>query len=179
METSHQSQLDAEFVVHLTGTQSALAFYVRGLMPGDTEVDEVIQQVNALAWQKRNDFELGTNFRAWIYAIARYEVLNYRKQQARHSRLLLSEELDAIVAQELEGVDDDFAERQSALQECLARLKPANRELLLARYGTTESIAEYAARVGRSLRGVRVTLTRLKSQLAACIERRLKLGELP
>ena len=47
------------------------------------------------------DFTLGTNFKAWAFSVARYEVLNYRKQQARDARLVFSEELEETFAEEL------------------------------------------------------------------------------
>ena len=53
----------------------------------------MVQQTNAKLWEKRTEFELGTNFQAWSSAIARYEVLNYRKKQARDARLTFSDEL--------------------------------------------------------------------------------------
>ena len=122
---------DAQFVAELTRCQSPLELYVRGLMPGDPAAEEVVQQANAKIWLKRADFELGTNFRAWALSIARFEVLNYRKQQARDARLRFSDELEQTIATEMAELEDDLAERQTALQECLGELKPESRELLI------------------------------------------------
>ena len=70
-------------------------------------------------------------------------------------------------------LDDDLLERHAALKECLKLLKPESRELLLLRYGSRETLASFSSRVGRSLGGLRVTLHRLRRELAECIERRL------
>ena len=169
----HQHAEDSSIVGLLTDCQLSLRLYVRGLMPGDPSAGDVIQQANARIWEKRDEFEPGTNFKAWAMAIARYEVLNQRKRQARDARLSFSSELEETIAAEMIQISDDLAERQAALRECMKSLKPANRELLVRRYASRESLADFASRMGRSVGGVKVTLHRLRSSLAECIERRL------
>ena len=169
---------DSSIVGLLTDCQLPLRLYVRALMPGDASAGDVIQQANAKIWEKRDEFEPGTNFKAWAMAIARYEVLNHRKRQARDSRLVFSSELEETVAAEMIQMGDDLAARQAALRECMKSLKPGNRELLILRYASRESLADFAKRMGRSVGGVKVTLHRLRNSLAECIERRLlSMGE--
>lgn len=173
MELSNPSDDEAEFVTMLTASQNAIALAVRALMPGERSVDEVVQQTNVKIWQKRGEFEAGTNFRAWAGAIARFEVLNYRKQQARDARIKLSDELEDIIVAEVAGIDDEILSRQSALHECLKGLKSESREMLLSRYSGEETLAQLAERVGRSVGGIKVTLSRLRTALLECIQRRL------
>jgi RNA polymerase sigma-70 factor (ECF subfamily) len=175
---NHPHADDSAFVALLTETQMPLRLYVRALMPGDPSVGDVIQHANAKLWEKRQEFEPGTNFKAWAIAIARFEVLNHRKRQARDARLQFSSELEEIVTSEMVQLDDDLAERQAALRECMKSLKPASRELLLRRYESREPLSDFANRVGRSLGGVKVTLHRLRTSLAQCIERKMiSMGE--
>ena len=94
----------------------------------------MVQQANATIWTKRTDFEPGTNFKAWAFSIARFEVLNYRKQQARDARLVFSDELEQTIATELADAPDDFQDRHEALKACLRKLRHEDRELLLHRY---------------------------------------------
>ena len=173
MEPSNPSDDQAEFVARLTASQNAIALAVRALMPGESSVDEVVQQTNAKLWQKRSEFERGTNFRAWANAIARFEVLNYRKQQARDSRIKFSDELEHIIVAETAETNDEMLNRQSALRECLKQLKSESREMLLSRYSDDETLAQLAARFGRSVGGIKVTLCRLRTALTDCIQRRL------
>ena len=174
MEAS-DSDPDSEIVALLTEHQSALRLYVASLLPGDSAASDVAQQANATIWKKRSDFELGTNFKAWVFSIARYEVLNYRKKQAKDARrFVFGEELEEIFAEELPALPNDLDERQSALRGCLDRLKQADRELILARYFKDTSLHDYAAEIGRSVGGLKVTLHRLRSKLAACIEHKME-----
>ena len=173
MDSAPQNDADAEFVAQLTSHQSALRLYVASLLPGCDDVADVAQQANVTIWDKRADFESGTNFKAWIFAIARYKVLDYRKKKARDSRLTFTEEMEGIFAAELPEFSDDLDSRQQHLRECLAQLKPAQRELIQHRYFHRTPLEEYAKLIGRSAGGLRVTLHRLRETLARCIESKL------
>lgn len=163
-----------DFVALLTEIQMPLRLYVQSLMPGDSAAHDVVQQANATLWKKREDFTLGTNFKAWAFSVARYEVLNYRKQQARDSRLVFGEELEQIIAEDLSERDDDTEQRHEALKGCLEKLRQQDRELLLHRYtASAGTLDEFAERVGRSVGGLKVTLHRLRNALLGCIEKQL------
>lgn len=170
---------DADFVALLTAVQLPLLVYVRSLLPGELAAREVAQQTNARIWEMRGEFETGTNFKAWVFQIARYEVLSYRKRAARDSRLVFSGELEHTLAEELTAPAEETLLRQDALRECLGKLKSEDRELLMHRYGSGQTLSEYAAVVGRSVGGLKVTLHRLRTTLLHCIQRNLRSGKVP
>ena len=167
----------ANFVSQLTAHQLALQTYVRSLLLGNAAASDVVQQANAKIWEKRNDFELGTNFKAWAFSIARYEVLNFRKRQARDARLVFSDDLEQTIATELSETNLALQERYAALRQCLEKLRPQDRQLLLHRYASRETLSLYAQKVGKTVGGLKVTLHRLRSALLMCMERQLNSGE--
>ncbi len=173
--TDHESQI----VALLTDIQLPLHHYVHSLMPGDSSAKDVAQQTNAKLWEKRADFTPGTNFKAWAFSIARYEVLNYRKSQARDARLglVFSDELEEVMTEELTNEPDDLDLRQDALRECLNKLRPADKDLILSRYFKNETLQDFANQAGRSVGGLKVTLHRLRNKLQSCIEHTLHTGE--
>lgn len=173
MEPSEAPTHESQIVALLTAIQLPLLLYVRSLLPGDPAARDVAQHANATIWQKRMEFELGTNFKAWAFSIARYEVLNYRKQQARDARLVFSEELEETIAEELADRHDDIQRRHEALQHCLGKLRSQDRDLILHRYSNTGTLSDYARQVGRSVGGLKVTLHRLRNALLACMQRQL------
>lgn len=164
---------DNDFVALLTEHQSAIRYYVASLLPGDSRAADVAQQANLKVWEKREDFEPGTNFKAWAFAVARYEVLNFRKKEARDSRLLFSDELEEIMAGELASASDDFDIRREALTSCLKKLKPTDLALIRHRYFESAPLKEFAAANNRSAAGLKVTLHRIRSGLARCVERQV------
>lgn len=164
----------ADFVAQLTEIQPSLRLYVYSLMPGDAAAQDVVQQANTTIWRKRDEFVPGTNFKAWTFSVARYEVLNHRKQQARDSRILFGEELEQILAEDLVEHSDGTQRRHEALQWCLKKLRQQDRELLMHRYSATAgTLDDFAQRMGRSVGGLKVTLHRLRNALLGCIENRL------
>ncbi len=165
---------DTQFVALLTEIQLSLTLYVQSLLPGDRQASDVAQQANAKIWEKRHEFEVGTNFKAWSFAIARFVVLNYRKQQAKQSRLQFSHDLEQTLAEDLAAQNETLAARQEALQQCLSQLGDGERDLLLHRYASSETLADYAIEVGRSASALKVALSRLRGKLLACITRRLR-----
>lgn len=170
---SPEKDEDLEFVSLLTEHQSCLRMYVNSLLPGDSNAADVAQLSNTTIWKKRDSFEIGTNFKAWIFSIARYEVLNYRKQQARDSRLVFSEELEEIFAEEIPRLSDQQESQQRALRVCLEALKSSERDLINHRYHEVTSLQEYADRIGRSVGGLKVSLHRIRTKLQVCIDGKL------
>jgi RNA polymerase sigma-70 factor, ECF subfamily len=164
---------ESHVVAQLTEVQLPLRLYVQSLLPGDPAARDVAQQANATIWRKRADFEPGTNFKAWAFAIARFEVLNYRKQQARDARLVFSVELEATFAEELAGHGDDFEQRHAALKHCLEQLRPKHRDLILHRYASPGTLQEFSEKSGNTVGGLKVTLHRLRNVLLSCIEKHL------
>lgn len=165
---------ESAIVAQLTEIQPRLRSYVQSLMPGDSAAADITQQANQALWKKRNNFELGTNFTAWAFQIARYEVLNFRKKQARDSRLVFSPELEQVFADEIGTCA--VSDREQALKICLDGLKASDRQLLLHRYQSGSRLSEYAESTGRTVGGLKTTLHRLRAALARCIEAKMQKG---
>jgi RNA polymerase sigma-70 factor (ECF subfamily) len=165
---------ESQIVALLTEIQLPLRLYVQSLLPGDAAARDVAQQANATLWRKQGEFALGTNFKAWAFSVARYEVLNYRKRQARDARLVFSERLEETFAEDLVRETDATERKHEALKKCLENLRGQDRELLLHRYASAGTIAEYSERTGRSIGGLKVTLHRLRNALLACIRGQLQ-----
>ena len=168
-----RSNHDAQIVSLLTEVQLPLVLYVRSLMPGSSHAKDVAQQANVKIWEKRNDYELGTNFKAWVFSIARFEVLNFHKRAARDAKLMFSSDLQDAITTELLPDQHKIEPMHEALRGCLTLLKPKDRQLLLHRYASSEKLADYARQVGRSVGGLKVTLHRLRNKLLDCIHRKL------
>ena len=171
------SEQENEFVRQLTDVQSALRLYVRALMPGDPAAADVAQLANTRIWEKRADFTPGSNFKAWSFAIARFEVLSQRKRQARDARLIFSDGLDEVMADEIASLSEEQDRRQQALKTCLGKLKAGERALLMHRYHEEAPLKAFAEQSGRSLGGLKVTLHRLRASLQACIRKTLSTAQ--
>ena len=165
---------DAHFVSLLTGEQLSLRLFVNALLPSDAAAADLAQEASATAWKKRADFVPGTNFRAWVFQIARNHIANHRRKRAHEStRLAFSDRLQDTLASELSASEFDLEPRLQALRHCLQSLRPADRELIQHRYFHQTPLKDYAAQVGRSAGTLKVTLHRIRNSLEQCIVHRL------
>lgn len=164
------------FVRQWVSAQQAVASFVAALVPNPVEAEDILQNVAAAALRKFAQYDGARPFRAWAIGVARLEVLGARRAHARsfilHDSDLLAR-LEAAATEEVPARDD----RREALRRCLEALPMTSRELLRLRYEGGLAPAEIAGRMGKASGAVRVWLSRLRSALADCIERRLAEGE--
>lgn len=167
------SQPSSEFVGLLTAHQADLWAYIISLLPGDSEVADVLQKTNLVLWNEQKKFQTGTNFPAWAFAIARFEVLSHLKRKKRKGVVLLDNELLETIASEAPGGLESGELRLAALENCLKKLRPEDRELLDHRYQSHLGLETFSKRVGRSVSSLSVTLHRLRTELRKCIRNRI------
>ena len=165
--------LDNQFVALLTRHQGAMLAYIRSLAPYSPAADDVLQEVSMTVWEKRNTFELGSNFKAWAFQIIRYHMMNHRRKLAREGWLIFDDDLLEAASPELEASPEEISDRQEALRMCMARLRPKDRELLHQRYATDTTLAEYATATGRKPGTLKAILFGLRGALRKCIEGKL------
>lgn len=167
----------AEFVGQIARHQSALHAYIISLMPGMDGVDDVLQETNIVLWEKRKTFQLGTNFRAWACAIARFKVMGHRKKLANLGVPVFDDDLAEQLATECEADSEELAERMSALQKCMSRLSEDERSLIEHRYFTGAQLDEFAEKCGRGVDSLRVSLFRIRAGLKKCITSELNIND--
>lgn len=164
-DSEHQSA----FMELLTSHQGNIRAFVISLLPGSPEAGDVVQETNLVLWNKRKEFEIGTNFTAWAFTIARYQVLKSRSKIARDSRFTCSDELMEKLTdmQETSAPENDYLH---ALENCLGNLKPTERKLITARYSPGMSLSGLAKSEGKSAGRLRIALMRLRVALRRCVE---------
>ncbi len=164
------SERNDQIVQLLTSVQQQLTRYVRTLVPNRADAEEVLQETNLFVWRHAGEYELGTNFAAWACKIAHYQVLSYRKRQAR-SRLRFS---DALVEQLAQTTARNPAARPDdveAFELCVAKLSEQDRELIVLRYEPGATVQSVAEKVGRLTKAVYNALGRIRTWLLECMDR--------
>jgi RNA polymerase sigma-70 factor (ECF subfamily) len=169
------------FVLLFTQHEVDVRSYVTMLLPRFEDVGEVMQQVSLHLWRKFADFDGGDDphraFVAWAFQIASYEVFNYRRKQQR-DKLLFSDELLLLVADARAKSQSHLEQRRTVLADCLARLKPYDRELVCRRYMQGTKTNVLAAERGQPADSIYKALKRIRQQLFECINRKVNAGEL-
>lgn len=165
-ETQHR------FLRAFTAHEPALRAYVRRLVPARADADDIMQEVSVVLWEKFSSFREEGDFKAWAFGVARYEVLGWLRDKGR-DRLVLDEEVVARLADEAVEEEPRLASQRAALEDCMARVEPEQRALLMRAYGEDARIQEVAAHSGRTVAGFYQWLHRMRRLLLDCVRRTL------
>ena len=160
------------FLVLVTGVQRVLHAFILKLVPRLSDADDILQETNLVLWSKQAEFTPETNFRAWAFRIARYQVMAYRKRQSLN-RLVFSDELLDQMASQSESRGDMFDAKRELLVDCLQKLSDVQRQLLNEHYGNRLSGREIAEKTGRQVDAVFQAMHRSRKTLLHCIEQGL------
>lgn len=162
------------FVKLLTGHQAALRAFIVSLIPGSSDVQDVLQDTNVVLWEKMDDYETGTNFNAWAFAIARNMIkAQLRKTKRNQSPALREDIIHAICDTWYQREPEATSRKQLALEQCLKALSGSERDLVAARYDSGQSLETYSGIIGRPTQSLRVSLFRIRAKLRDCVKKRL------
>lgn len=145
--------------------------YVVSLVPSFGLVDDVMQEVFITVTSKASDFEEGTDFRAWVFSIARYKVLEAIRKNGSSAIAL-----DAKVIEALSDCESsvEFPEDQlAAVQKCKESLAPQARRAIELRYEQAQFPPEIATKMGWTVNAVNVALSRARRALRDCVRLQL------
>lgn len=175
LPSTSEGQDAVTFDEELARHASSLKYYVRSLMPGYHGADDIAQEVLLKVWEKKQEFTPGSNFKAWVFQVARFFVMNQRRKLARSNVVLIDDELmDQIDRQWLNTEQSTSQAELDALQQCMGNLSPAEQELLRIRYATRTPLETYAMEEGVRPGALKTRLFRIREVLRRCIELRLR-----
>jgi RNA polymerase sigma factor (sigma-70 family) len=152
-----------------------LLAYVLSSTGDHSACEDLVQEVFAIAYQKRDTFAAGTNFGGWLRVIARNVIRRHVEQRARvplfsHDEAIA--QLDQVAAESEDTSYDVFyiARRKQFLKECLKTITPRVRRLLHLRYAECKPTQLVAQLLQMSVTAVDVAAFRSKMALAKCVE---------
>ena len=154
-----------------------LRAFVRSCCPKAQEVDDVMQEVSIAALRKFPTLDDHSAFGAWACLIARYELLSARRRFAR-DRLILSEDLVLLMAEE--GAEEITLRQEQlrVLDHCVEKLPVERREIALIAYAKGTKIRELARKLQRTEGSLYQLLARIRKELYRCMTIRLQRGEI-
>lgn len=159
-----------EFVSLIAKHQRWLYSYVLLLLGNRADADEVFHETTIIIWRKFQQYESDTNFQAWARKIAHYQILQYRRNQARERRLF-SDAFVENIAHEEATLSDLLEARRKALSRCLSRLKSRDRDLVQLCYSQDFAMKSVAKQIGCSANAIYKALGRIRQSLFECINR--------
>lgn len=166
----------AAFEVIVRRFERPLRAWLAAHVPPGVDVDEVAQRSFVAAFSRLSEFEPGTNFAAWLFTIARFqlrtETTRLRRIADYHARYG-----PELLDRELERRSDETPElwtlRLEHLQRCVEALGEPLRRFVTWRYEEEIPLEEMVERSGRSLAAVKKQLWKIRQQLQQCVEARM------
>jgi RNA polymerase sigma-70 factor (ECF subfamily) len=132
-----------------------------------TEAEDLVQETLMAVHTRRHTYDSGQPLTPWVYAIARYKLIDHLRQTRGLSTEVPIEDAGQVLAQ------DDHASAESAydLGRLLGRLPEKMRRAIQCVKLDGMSVAEAAIRCGMSESAVKVYVHRGLKALAAAIAR--------
>ncbi|MXY71784.1 MAG: sigma-70 family RNA polymerase sigma factor [Dehalococcoidia bacterium] len=130
--------------------------YVAGRVRSTQDAEDVTEEVflKLVANLKRYEWR-GLPFGAWVFRIARNEVVSHARRQRRRgipaqlSETMPDDRQDHVAAYELQATIE-------VVREATAKLPPAQRDVISLRFGAGLSVAETALALGKTQNNVKV-----------------------
>jgi RNA polymerase sigma-70 factor (ECF subfamily) len=145
------------------------------LCPPGGDADDVAQRTFIEAYQGLSRFTVGTNFEAWLFTIARFqmrsEITRLRRQTDYQQRLVVRR-LESVLETRSDA-EPDADVRLAHLRRCMEALDDRHRKLLTQRYDTGLPIEDIARNEDRSAVAIRKHLFLLRAKLLECVRSKL------
>ncbi len=162
-----------QYLQLVTRHQASIYGYIHSIAPG-ASADDILQETNIVLWEKADDFEIGTNFKAFAFRIAHFKTLEALRFEKRRRWLRFdSDLLDTIAERHIQKASDDSATdlRQDSLRQCLAKLADDDRSLIHSRYTSGLDLRSLSEQTGRTVGALQQVFFRIRNALKSCIER--------
>ena len=165
------------FHARWAAAQPVLTAYALGLV-GPAGADDLVQECALTCWRRFEDYAEDRDFLAWALGIARNHALHVWRARQRQREELCQHlgTIPDLLAQAVEQESADLALRGVALRTCLEELPPRQRQVLDVVYAGEGDQVAAARQLGLAHGTLRVRLSRLRTLLRACIDRRMGVG---
>jgi RNA polymerase sigma-70 factor (ECF subfamily) len=164
---SQQGEVDArkQFCSRLVDILPDLRAFARVLCRENDRADDLVQDAMVRAIAAIDQFQPGSNFKAWVFTILR----NLHISSFRERRFLFEplEEVDRVLLQ-APGQEDAMAMR--TLDDAVQRLAPVRRQALILVVAHGLSYEEVAAMCGCAVGTIKSRVARAREELHAAVD---------
>lgn len=161
------SGLDGDAAAHAALLRALVpllrSFYGRRLASACADVEDLVQETLIAVHTRRAAYDRDRPFTAWLYAVARYRMIDYLRQ--RKSSVSLEDAESALIEEDFELA----AQASMDVETLLSTLSPKQARAIRDTHVEGKSVAEAAAAAGIGESDVKVSVHRGLKALAARI----------
>ena len=155
----------------LVQNQSYIRSYIACMVPNRNDCDDVLQETLSEMWHKFDEYEDGTNFRAWGVAIARFKILSHQRKYKASKLHFSSDTLKLLEKETGTNFEKSLVEEQkSILRECLEKLSNKEKKYLSFRYKEQLTFQGVADQFGISMQAAYKAISLIHARLLKCMQ---------
>lgn len=179
MPDPHENANDSRTRLTLLWTQAqpVVMAFIRSMVPNAADAEDVLQRTAYDIATSFDDYDPQRPFVAWAIGIAKYKVLEYRRDAGRQREVFNDAALEHLAVAYADRADA-MSDHARALRDCLNKLSDKARLLIEMRYMQNLRPATIAERIGTTANTVSNALSRTREALRDCIERAQRRQEL-
>lgn len=157
--------------------QPSVLSYITSAVRRFHDAEDILQQVAEDAAARFDAYDPSRPFVAWALGIARFKIADHYRARDRKEDMQLSEPALVALADAHVRQVESIKPMHAALDVCMAELTDRARLMLKLRYEDDLPSAAIADELDTTSKTVRVTLTRIRAQLATCIKSKTEGGD--
>jgi RNA polymerase sigma-70 factor (ECF subfamily) len=148
------------------------AYFRRRLVASPDDVEDLVQETLLALHNRRHTYQVSQPLTPWLYAIARYKLIDALRSQAPRRALEIPLDDDEDGELQLFAADADAAESRRDLLKLLEGLPDRQRLPIMLVKLEGRSVAEAAAATGMSQAAIKIGIHRGLKKLAAAASKR-------
>jgi len=157
------------FLKLLSMYERDIRVYVIAMVGKVCDAEEILQDVRLAMWKNFDQFEQGTNFKAWARKIAYHRILTFRTNRSREARRAeLSREFYDSINNAVEKVVEQ-GPHQEILSQCLQKLSTEHLQIIRLRYTDGKSVEEVSRSIKRTVTATYRVISRIRESLRKCV----------
>ena len=169
---------DDEFARLIASHRKQLLHFLTSMTACRSTADDLVQETCVRLWEKRAEFEPGSNFKAWAFQIGVNLLRNHRRKVSKGGEQVLpSEDLLERMQQRYQEREPRWQAESEHVSACLQQLPDRQRILMVRRYVGKVSVAALAEEWNLNPNALSQQLFRIKKALRRCVESRLRQAE--
>jgi RNA polymerase sigma-70 factor (ECF subfamily) len=158
--------------------QAALTSYAYAILQDWGLAQDAVQDSFVVAMEKCGQLDQLENAYVWVRGIVRRQALDRRRRRSRQGFIAMDPELIEMIDDRFRQMVDEHAalkqrDEESALYECMSKLKPSSRDLVLAFYRDRTTHEELGRVLHKSVNAIRLALSRIRRSLRRCVKGQL------
>ena len=158
-----------EFIELMTSFQGRLYAFILSLTGDPNGANDILQETNIILWKKSGEFEMGSNFKAWSFRIANFQIMAHRQRKMRDRLVFDDDMIEEIIAEATEA-DELYNIKQGKIDSCMSQLPDRQRDLIKMRYTIGKSVNQMAEDLKSTANSIAQALFRARNNLTQCVK---------